>query len=69
MTRVVCAVCGREVNGRVPADSSSGVLFPYRPLPPVELGQVSHEHEDGTTSWFGHGKWCGGTWVDAEAVK
>lgn len=60
MVRCVCTVCGRVVNGRVPALDIR--VFPYRHLPPGELGRGSYRHEDGTTSWFGHERWCSGSW-------
>lgn len=50
-------VCGRVLNARSTSDPR-----PYRHLPPDVLGTVAYRHEDGTTSWFGGGKWCQGSY-------
>lgn len=57
MTKCICAVCGRTVNGRVPAKGHGDNVVPYRHLPPSELGQGNYPGHDG---WFGHGRWCPG---------
>jgi hypothetical protein len=62
-SQCICAVCGRTVNGRVPAKGNH--VEPYRHLPPSELGRGAHHHDDGTVSWFGHGRWCQGSFEPA----
>ena len=66
MTKCICACCGRTVNGRVPA--KGGNVEPYRHLPPSELGKGSYQHEDGTASWFGASRWCGGSFEPVKEV-
>jgi hypothetical protein len=65
VTRCVCAVCGREVNGRVPARGHGDNIVPFRHLPPRELGQPAPEG----CGWFGHGRWCVGSYQAAKQPR
>jgi hypothetical protein len=68
MTRCICAVCGREVNGRIPAKGYGDNVVPYRHLPPeVIKAGAGYTHEPGA-GWMGHGRWCLGSFQAAKRV-
>ncbi len=67
MTRCTCNVCGREVNGRVPAARGAHLVTPYRHLPPGELGKGNPYADLGFdgVGWQGSGRWCPGSYEPA----